>query len=124
MEWGDKNFRDLWGMITLESCFASTVAQAPHSCRVSNVQCVSRGTCERAFSVQNLFKTKVRNMLGNKNLEAMLRIALEGPDEGLDDIISDVVPLWKNDYNYCFLYANPSTYLNSPNTLSVSDVSC
>jgi hypothetical protein len=32
-------------------------------------------------------------MLGNKNLEAMLQIALEGPKEGVDDIISDVVPL-------------------------------
>jgi hypothetical protein len=30
-------------------------------------------------------------MLGDKNLEAMLRIALEGPDEGIDDIINDVV---------------------------------
>ena len=25
---------------------------------------------------------------------------------------------------YRFLYANPSSYLNSPNTVSVSDVSC
>ena len=54
----------------------------------------------------------------------MLRIALEGPDEGIDDIISDVVPLWKNDSLYHFLNANPSFYLNSPSALSVSDVSC
>ena len=54
----------------------------------------------------------------------MLRIALEGSDEGVDDIISDDVPLWKNDNKYRILYANPSSYLNSPNTLSVSDVSC
>ena len=45
-------------------------------------------------------------------------------DVGVDDIISDIVSLWKNDNNYCFLYANPSSYLNSPNTPSVSDVSC
>jgi hypothetical protein len=45
-------------------------------------------------------------------------------DEGVDDIISDVVPLWKNVSNYQFLYANPSSYLNSLNTPSVSDVSC
>ena len=38
--------------------------------------------------------------------------------------INDVVPLWKNDSNYRFLYANPYSYLNSPNTPSVSDVSC
>jgi hypothetical protein len=52
----------------------------------------------------------------------MLRIALEGPDEEVDDIIGDAIPLWK-DNKYRFLYANPSTYLNSPNTVSVSDVS-
>jgi hypothetical protein len=74
--------------------------------------------------VQNLIKTKVWNMLGNKNLEAMLRIALEGPYEGVDDIINDIVPLWKDDSNYRFLYVNSSSYLNSPNTPSASDVSC
>ena len=76
--------------------------------------------CKRAFSVQNSIKSKGRNRLGSKNLEAMLQIALEG----VDDIISDDVPLWKNDSLYRFLYVNPSSYLNSPNTLSVSDVSC
>ena len=46
-------------------------------------------------------------MLGNKNLEAMLRIALGGLDEGVDDIITDVVPLWKNDGNYRFCMLIP-----------------
>jgi hypothetical protein len=91
---------------------------------LAHVQCVSKATCERAFSVQNLIKTKIRNMLGTKNLEVVLQIALEGLDEGVDDIINDIVPLWKNDSNYHFLYANPSSYLNSPNTPSVSDVPC
>jgi hypothetical protein len=88
------------------------------------VQCVSTTTCEHAFSVQNLIKTKVRNRLGSKNLDAMLRIALEGLDEKVDDIIGDAIPLWKKDSKYCFLYSNPSSYLNSLNTVSVSDVSC
>jgi hypothetical protein len=72
---------------------------------LAHVQCVSTTMCELAFYVHNLIKTKVRNRSGNKNLEAMLRIALEGPDKGVDDIISDVVPLWKNDrlYRFCML---------------------
>jgi hypothetical protein len=73
---------------------------------------------------QNLIKTKVRNRLDSKNLDAMLRIAFEGPNEEVDDIIGDTIPLWKKDSKYRFLYANPSSYLNSPNTLIVSDVSC
>jgi hypothetical protein len=56
---------------------------------LAHVQCVSTVTCEHAFSVQKLIKTKVRNRLGSKNLNAMLRIALEGPDEEVDDIIGD-----------------------------------
>jgi hypothetical protein len=88
------------------------------------VQCVSTTTCEHAFIVHNLIKTKVRNKLGSKNLDAMLRIALEGLDEEVDDIIGDTIPRWKKDNKYRFLYANPSSYLNSPNTMSASDVSC
>ena len=40
------------------------------------------------------------------------------------DIIGDAIPLWKKNNKYCFLYANQSSYLNSSNTMSVSDVSC
>jgi hypothetical protein len=88
------------------------------------MQSVSTTTCEHAFSVQNLIKTKIINKLGSKKLDAMMCIALEGLDEEVDDIIGDVIPLWKKDNKYRFLYANPSSYLNYPNTVSVSDVSC
>ena len=49
---------------------------------LAHVQCVSIMTCLRAFSVQKLIKTKVRNRLGSKNLKAMLQIALEGQMRG------------------------------------------
>jgi hypothetical protein len=111
------------GHDNLESCFASTVPQPPYSCRLSSCAIVSTTTCECAFGVHKLIKTKFRNKLGSKNLDAMLRIALEGPDEEVDDIIGDAIPLWKKDSKYRFLYANPFSYLNSPNTVSVSDVS-
>jgi len=62
--------------------------------------------------------------VGSKNIEAMLQIPLEGPNEVINDIINDDALLWKNDSKYCFLYANPCFYLNSPNGSSVSDASC
>jgi len=74
--------------------------------------------------MQNLIKTHVRNRLGSKNLEAMLRIALEGPDEEFDHVIDDAIPLWKNDNKYHFLYANPSSYLCSSTRSSPSDATC
>ena len=61
--------------------------------KLATVQCVSTATCERAFSVQNLIKTRVRNRLGSKNLEAMLQIALEGPDDEIDDVLCDAIQL-------------------------------
>ena len=39
---------------------------------LAHVQCVSTVTCDRAYSVENLIKTKVRNRLDSKNLDAML----------------------------------------------------
>jgi len=62
--------------------------------------------------------------LGNKNLEAMLRIALEGPDEHVGDLVCDAIPLWKNDSKYRFLYANPASHLNARNGPSASDDFC
>ena len=71
-EWGDESCRVLWGMITHNHALQARYPNLLVLEGLAHVQCVSRGTCERAFSVQNLIKSKVRNMLGNKNLDAML----------------------------------------------------
>jgi hypothetical protein len=123
-EWRNKNFRDLWGMITWNHALQAQYPNLLILAELAHVQCVSTTTCERAFNVKNLIKTKVRNRLGSRNLHTMLRIALEGPDEEVDDMICDAIPLWKKDSKYRFLYANPSSYLNFPNTMSMSDVPC
>ena len=51
--------------------------------------------------------------------DAMLRIALEGPNETFDNIIEETIPLWKSGTKYRFLYVNPSLYVSS-----ISDASC
>ena len=45
--------------------------------------------------------------------DAMLRTALEGPDDNFDYIIEEAIPLWKSGTKYMFLYANPSLYVSS-----------
>jgi hypothetical protein len=70
------------GQITWNHALQSWYSNLLILVELAHVQCVSTTTCERAFSVQNLIKTKVRNRLGSKNLEAMLQIALEGQMRG------------------------------------------
>ena len=74
---GGKEFQGFVRHDNLESCFASTFPNLLILAELAHVQCVSTMTCECTFSVQNLIKTKFRNRLGSKNLEAMLQIALE-----------------------------------------------
>ena len=57
--------------------------------------------------------------MGSKNLEAILKISLEGPNENFDNIIEEAIPLWKSETKYQFLFANPSLYVSSG-----SDASC
>ena len=60
---------------------------------IARVQCISTATCERAFSIQNIIKSKFRNKLGTKNLDSLLHIALEGPKEGVEGILIEAVAL-------------------------------
>lgn len=46
-------------------------------------------------------------------MEAMLRIALEGPHENFDNFIEGTIALWENGNKYRFPYANPSHYMSS-----------
>jgi hypothetical protein len=51
MEWGDKNFKDLWGMITWNHALQAQYPNLLILAELAHVQCVSTTTCERAFSV-------------------------------------------------------------------------
>jgi hypothetical protein len=54
----------------------------------------------------------------------MLRIGLEEPDEGVETLLMTLSHFGRMTTHNISLYANTSSYLNSPNTLSVSDASC
>ena len=63
----------------------------------------------------------IQGPLGWKqNLEAILRIAWEGPDENFDNIIEEAIPLWKNGTKYRFLYASHSHYMSSASDIFYS----
>ena len=64
--------------------------QPPYSCRVSSCAMCSYSDMRACFHYAKLINTKVRIRLDSKNLDAMLRIILEGPDEEIDDIVGDV----------------------------------
>ena len=53
---------------------------------IARCQYVSTATCERAFSVQNIIKTRHRNHLNTKHLENIMRLTLQGPKENFDHV--------------------------------------
>jgi hypothetical protein len=72
---------------------------------------VSIATCERAFSVQNVTKQNLRNRMSTSNLESMMCVAIEGPYNDFDDILTSALDLWKDDAKFRYLYSNPERYL-------------
>jgi hypothetical protein len=72
---------------------------------------VSTATCERANFVQNTIKQKLRNQMSKSNLESMMRVAIEGPCNDIDDILTSALDLWKDDVKFRCLYSNPKRYL-------------
>ena len=40
-----------------------------------------------------------------------MRVAIEGPYNDFDDILTSALDLWKDVAKYCYLYINPESYL-------------
>ena len=45
--------------------------------------------------------------MSTSNLESMMRVAIEGPTNDFDDILTSALDLWKDDAKFCYLYSNP-----------------
>ena len=78
---------------------------------IARVQYVSTTQCERAFSVQNCINTKFHNQLQTKNLEFVMRLALESPVGDATHALMEVATLWTNSSKFRFLFSNPQKYL-------------
>ena len=79
---------------------------------IARVQCVSTAQCERAFSIQNSIKTKFRNNLQTKNLESIIRVAIEGMCIDRSSIFVGAIVLWKNSRKFRWLFSHPEKYLS------------
>ena len=110
-DWLDKSFKDVWSMITWNHTLKVKYENLLVLAEIARVQCISTASCERAFSVQNCIKTKQRNRMLTKNLESVLRVALEGPIEDYFDIINEAIGIWKNNTKFRYLFSHPERYL-------------
>jgi hypothetical protein len=106
-EWMDKNFRDVWVMITWNPDLRGKYANLLILAEIARVQYISTTACERAFSAQNCIKSEFRNRLQTQHLESVLRNVLEGPKEGsqdgCDSLLMEAIGLWKKSTKFRYL---------------------
>jgi hypothetical protein len=63
----------------------------------------------------------LRNRMSTSNLESMMRVAIEGPDNDFDDILTSL-DLWKDDAKFRYLYNNPERYLSGASNDALEEV--
>jgi len=111
LDWNNITFKDLWAMVTWNEPLQVKYASILLLTEIVRCQCVSTTTCERAFSIQNVIKTKHRNRLGTKHLDVVLTVALEGPQDDYDYILVEAMELWRNSAKWRYLFSHPEKYL-------------
>jgi hypothetical protein len=45
--------------------------------------------------------------MSTSDLESMMWVAIEGPTNDMDDILTSALDLWKDDAKFRYLYSNP-----------------
>ena len=106
-------------MITWNEPLQKIYANLLQLFEIIRCQCSSIATCERAFLVQNVIKTRHRNHLNTKHLENIMKLALEGPKENFDHMLVEAIELWRNSAKWRYLYSNSEKYLSSQSTEGV-----
>ena len=108
----DLTFADLWTSFSSSICLKVKYSNLLILVEIAKCQCVSTATCERVFYVQNTIKRIFCNRMATSNLKSMMRVAIEGPNNDFDDILTSALDLWKDDANFRYLYSNPERYLS------------
>ncbi|KAH7279663.1 hypothetical protein KP509_37G029100 [Ceratopteris richardii] len=93
-EWKGRSLRDTWVAIGRNSTTREKYPMLLKLSHISMLQSSSTAACESGFSAQNLIKTNLWNSINTKNLDALMRIHIEGPP--LQQFaFGDSVQLWK-----------------------------
>ena len=60
--------------------------------------------------------------MSTSNLESMMRVAIEGPYNDFEDILTSALDLWKDDAKFRYLYNNPKRYLSGASDDALEEV--
>jgi hypothetical protein len=112
------------GQITWNHALQSWYSNLLILVELAHVQCVSTTTCERAFSVQIWSRLKLEIGWVVEISRQCCKLPWKTKWGGRWHYQWRCPSLEEWQQIPCFLYANPSFYLNYPKTPSVSDVSC
>ena len=91
--WAGMKQKDVISKLCCDSSWAVIFPNISTLAKICRVIPVQTADVERTFSQLKLIKTRVRNRMNEKTLDALLRIAIEGPSIS-EFPISDAVKLW------------------------------
>lgn len=94
-DWKGKTLRDAWCLIGKSDCWREKYPNLLCLAQIAMLQCCSTAVCERGFSVQNIIKRKLRNRMETVNLDALMRISIEGPTLATFDF-TEAINLWRD----------------------------
>ena len=60
----------------------------------------------------NLLHKVLCNRMSRSSLESMMRVAIEGPENDFDDILTSALDVWKDAAKFRYLYSNLERYLS------------
>ena len=60
--------------------------------------------------------------MSTSNLESMMCLVIEGPDNEFDDILTSALDLWKDAPKFRYLYNNPEHYLSGASDDALEEV--
>ncbi|MCO5554944.1 hypothetical protein L7F22_008483 [Adiantum nelumboides] len=94
IDWVRFSLPDVASAIACNATWRDSYPNILTVCQIALVQCSSNAICERGFSTRTLIKTKLRNSMEIRSLDALMKIAIEGPFKLCDAELEESIVLW------------------------------